>query len=487
MAHTLNQDYRSAIPQWMLDGKFGIYTHWGIYCVPACGYNVSWYPYNMYRPGSQQYKYHCEHFGPPEKFGYKDFIPMFTGENFDAEAWAELFAKSGAKFAGPVGEHHDGFSMWDSQVNPWNSAKMGPHRDVVKELEAAIRGRGMKYMVALHHAENWKFFPHWVKEYDTSDPKYAGLYGPAHNTDWDKDCEGFQIWAGDETALRWDTQDKPSKEFLDLWLAKTAEITDNYTPDMIWFDFGITYIPESYKRAFLRHYFEAAAKKGIEPLVTYKDFDMPFGSGMVDLEQGSFNDVTYMEWLTDSTIDTGAAWGYMHNAQYRSAQSLLHHLIDNVSKNGCLLLNVAPDATGKFPDEVVKTLTEMGEWLSINGEAIYGTRPWIMCGQGPNSSKGKDFTDDRKRAAFTNEDIRFTLKGSTIYAIVMGWPDGQTVVRNLPPNFYPCEIENISMLGSSEPIKWSVQNNDLILSRPEKKPCDHAFVYKIQRNDLSQR
>ena len=168
------------IPQWFQDAKFGIYTHWGIYCVPGFGPKGSWYPYFMYQPGTKQYEHHVKTYGGPEKFGYKDFIPEFTGEKFDADEWAEIFKGAGAQYAGPVGEHHDGFAMWDSAYTDWKATKMGPKRDVVGELAKAIRKQDMRYMVALHHAENWWFFPHWIPEYDTANPKYAGLYGEAH-------------------------------------------------------------------------------------------------------------------------------------------------------------------------------------------------------------------------------------------------------------------------------------------------------------------
>jgi len=172
---------RHATPQWLQDAKFGIYTHWGIYSVPACGPNGTWYPYYMYREGTPQYEYHVKTYGHPTAFGYKDFIPQFTAEKFDPDAWAELFKRAGARFAGPVAEHHDGFAMWDSQLTEWNAARMGPKRDVVGELAAAIRKQGMRFMVAMHHAENWWYFPHWRGEFDTADPRYAGLYGPPHD------------------------------------------------------------------------------------------------------------------------------------------------------------------------------------------------------------------------------------------------------------------------------------------------------------------
>ena len=226
-------------PQWLQDAKFGIYTHWGVYSVPACGPNGTWYPYNMYREekplgdsygvaGNQnlQYQHHVKTYGLPSTFGYKDFIPLFTGDRFDADEWAELFKQAGARFAGPVGEHHDGFAMWDSALTEWNATRMGPKRDVVRALEKAIRAQGLRFMVALHHAENWWFFPHWRQEFDTADPRYAGLYGPPHNVD------GYFGAPRDAADTSWPfyDQDPPNKAFLDLWKAKIIEVIDGTGP-----------------------------------------------------------------------------------------------------------------------------------------------------------------------------------------------------------------------------------------------------------------
>ena len=209
MTNSFQPDWRSlrehTTPQWFRDAKFGIYTHWGIYSVPALGPNTSWYGHNMYRQGTvltsgrretNQYNDHIAAYGPASKFGYKDFIPQFTAEKFDADEWAEMFQNAGARFAGPVGEHHDGFPMWPTKTSRWNAAEMGPKRDVVGLLEKAIKGRGMKYMVAMHHAEHWSFFLHWLKGHDVSDPAFANFYGELHSqhlnvdpTTWDRDVE----------------------------------------------------------------------------------------------------------------------------------------------------------------------------------------------------------------------------------------------------------------------------------------------------------
>jgi len=267
-------------PLWFRDDKFGIYTHWGVYAVPACGPNATWYPYNMYREGTSQHAHHVKTYGPPTEFGYKDFIPLFTGDRFAPDEWAELFAQSGARFAGPVGEHHDGFTMWDTRLSEWNVVRLGPKRDVVGELEKAIRRQKMRFMVALHHAENWWFYPHWRTEFDTSDPRYAGLYGPLHN------LEGLPAGPNEPMEEYWFRQDRPSEAFLERWLGKIREGVDNYRPDMLWFDFGLRFVQEHYKREAIAYYYRKAQEWGQDVVVTYKWHDLPPGAGVVDLELG---------------------------------------------------------------------------------------------------------------------------------------------------------------------------------------------------------
>src|SRR5258708_783033 len=475
-------DWRSLrthqIPQWFRDAKFGIYTHWGIYSVPAIGPNVSWYPHNMYRQGTSQYNDHVRLYGHPSKFGYKDFIPMFTGEHFNPDEWAELFQKAGARFAGPVAEHHDGFPMWDTAYGAWNAAKMGPRRDVVGELEKAIRTQGMKYMVAMHHAENWWFYPHWFKEFDTSDPQYVGLYGELHNLDlfikpdeWTREKE-------------WSAQDLPSKTFLNPWKARLIEVFDRYTPDYIWFDFGLRYIHEQYKQDILAYYYnkEQAWNRGV--VVSYKWDNLPPGTALVDIELGKMSEQTYYEWITDTTVDDGQAWGYMKDAKYKSATELVQYLVDNVSKNGYMLLNVGPKPDGEIPEEAQVTLKGIGDWLAINGEAIYDTVPWHQSSEGPTiMNVAGAFSDTKEKVRYTGEDFRFTVKDNVLYAISLAWPTKDFTIRSLkdafPGNVYPGQIQSVTMLGSDQKLRWQVSNAGLNIERPDAKPCEHAYVFKI--------
>lgn len=460
-------------PKWFKDAKFGIYTHWGIYSVPACRPNATWYPFEMYREGTEQYNYHVRTYGGPSKFGYKDFIPMFTGEKFDAEEWAELFSRAGAKFAGPVGEHHDGFTLWNTKLNEWNSVNMGPKKDVVGELEKSIRKKGMRYMVALHHAENWFFYPHWRKDFDTSDPRYASFYGESHNLEWEDAVhqggfENFQL------------QEKPSKAFLDKWLYKIQEVVDNYRPDLLWFDHGLKFIQEHYKQEFLANYYNMALEWGNEVAVIYKWQDLAVGSGVIDLELGRFDDLTYNDWITDTTVDDGEGWGYLFDAGYKTPKSLIHYLIDNVSKNGYMLLNVGPKPNGEIPEEAKHILDEMGRWLSINGEAIYGTTPWMTYGEGPTKMiKTGPFCEDQE-LLYNNKDMRFTVKDDNLYAIILGWPEGEVTIESMK-RLYPTEIASVRMLGAECVLPWKLTDEGLKVAIPATKPCEHAYVFKIER------
>ena len=463
---------RQQTPQWLQDGKFGIYTHWGVYAVHAMGNNATWYSERVYnREDSWERKDFEEKYGKlSDGVGYKDLIPMFTAEKFDADEWADLFEKAGAKFAGPVAEHHDGFAMWDTEFSDWNSAKMGPKRDIVGELETAIKAKDMKFVTAFHHAASWSFFPVWDDRYDCSNPEYSGLYGPIHE-------EGAE----------------PTKEFIDEWYGKIIEVIDNYDPDFIWFDFAFDMIREDYRKKFVAYYYNKAIERGKEVLITYKGHDIPPGVAMLDLELGQQAELTYHEWITDSSVDDQGAWGFVAIAGYKSVNRLIDNLIDRVSKNGYLLLNVGPKADGTIPEEAEEKLLGMGEWLDVNGEAIYGTSAWTISGEGPTelgAGSRNDFMFNESDAVYTSEDIRFTVKGDVLYAIVLDWPAEECLIKTFADRsgrrfsqspLYKNEIRQITMLGDGEPLDWSLQEEGLLIKTPDEKPCDHAYVFKIER------
>jgi alpha-L-fucosidase len=359
-------------------------------------------------------------------FGYKDLIPKFTAEKFNADEWAELFQTAGARFAGPVAEHHDGFAMWDTKYSEWNAAKMGPKRDVVREFEQAVKKRGMKFVTAFHHAANWFFFPVWDKRYDTGDPKYSGLYGQPH----------------EQGAMR-------NQEFLDEWYGKIIEVIDNYSPDFIWYDFALDEIPEGYVKDFLAYYYNHALDAGKEVVVTYKGNDIIPGAGVRDLELGQEPNITYHDWITDTSVDDRGAWGYAEDLIFKSPNRLIDNLVDRVSKNGYLLLNVGPKPDGTIPDGARDALLEMGKWLDTNGEAIYGTTPWFIAAEGPtNLGEASAIGFNESNVEYTSRDIRFTTKGDDLYAIFLDWPGEEARIRTLRGSGEQAEADR-PLMGSA--------------------------------------
>ena len=351
-------------PEWYRDAKFGIFIHWGVYSVPA--FSSEWYPRNMYEPGFDAYKHHIATYGSQDKFGYKDFIPMFKAERFDPSAWAELFKEAGAKYVVPVAEHHDGFAMYDSGLSDWTAAKMGPHRDVIGELSKAVRAEGLHFGVSSHRVEHDFFMGVGRKmPSDVNDPQNAAFYGPAQ--------VGVINWGtpvgNDFTYV--------SSAWADDWLARGAELVDKYHPDVVYFDWwiGQASIRPNLTR-FAAFYYNRSLKYGDHVgVINYKDLAMQEQAAVLDLERGQLGDIRPLYWQTDTSV-SNKSWGYIKDDTFKSPEFVIDQLIDVVSKNGNLLLNIGPRSDGTIPEEAQRVLLDVGAWLNINGEAIYGTRPW---------------------------------------------------------------------------------------------------------------
>jgi alpha-L-fucosidase len=461
------QEYRS--PKWYDEARFGIFIHWGVYSVPAFG--SEWYSRNMYKEGSPEYQHHRDTYGPQDRFGYKDLIPLFKADKFDARAWARLFREAGARYVVPVAEHHDGFAMYDSQLSGWTAAKMGPKRDVLGELRTAIREEGLHFGVSSHRAEhNWFFDLGRRVPSDVNDPSNASLYGPAQDhiamkADADLDDDWTYV------APAW----------LDDWLARTAELVTRYEPELVYFDWWVGHpafrntVPK-----FLAYYYNQGATRG-GVVVDYKLGGFAPNAGTLDIERGQLTDIQERVWQTDTSI-SNESWGYVEHDTYKTPAAIIHLLADVVSKNGNLMLNVGPRADGTIPEEAQKTLREVGAWLKVNGEAIYASKPWTRFGEGPTAVAGGSLQETNTKP-FTAEDFRFTTRHGQLYAIELGWPEsGEALIRSLTPQTLVCQVR---LLASGEIIPFTQDADGLHLMLPRKRPGQHAWVYRIETKDLS--
>ena len=404
------------MPAWMYEGKLGIFIHWGPYAVPAFG--NEWYSRNMYVDGSPEFKHHVETYGPQKEFGYKDFIPLFTAEAFDPSSWAELFREAGAKYVIPVAEHHDGFQMYRSELSDWNAAVMGPKRDVLGELRTAFTEVGLVCGLSSHRVEHWFFMGHGRQfDSDVREPMERGdFYWPAM-----PEQDHHDLFS----------EPMPTADFLEDWLVRCCELVDSYRPKQFYFDWWIQHSAvKPYLKRFAAYYYNRAREWGEDVTICYKHDAFPMGTATVDIERGKFASPQTFRWQTDTAIARNS-WCWTENNTFKSASSLIRDLVDIVSKNGVLLLNVGPKPDGTISDEDREVLVGMGRWLRENGEAVYGTIPWRIAMEGPTATPEGQFTDQTD-TVFTAEDFRFTSRGKFIYATCLNWPaSGEVTIRSL--------------------------------------------------------
>ncbi len=454
-------------PEWFRDAKLGIYFHWGVYSVPA--YGSEWYPCHMYKNDQRRlhvYDHHVKTWGDPTEFEYADFVPMFKAEKFDAEDWAQLFKKAGARFAGPVAEHHDGFSMWASKVTPWNSMDKGPKRDITGELSKAICKQDMRLITTFHHARNslWEYKPgQWGGH-------YAGIKKHFPSLLEDK-----------ENAILYGYM--PRDQFVRMWKDKLVEVIDNYQPDIIWFDSWLHEIPEKDRFEFAAYYFNQAQKNDREVMIVRKQNDMPLDFSINDHEKSRESKASDRIWMTDDTISTGS-WCYTSNLKIKPAKDVIHALVDTVSKNGVVLLNISPLADGTIPQNQRKVLLELGDWMRKNGKGIYDTRPWITFGEGPTKEPEGGFHARGKflNLKYSDRDIRYTCSkdGKIVYAIQMGLPEAPITLKAVKLG----KQGKVSLVGSDQPVSYETNDDGTLTIHPPKPDqkqylSSYANVYKI--------
>ncbi len=456
-------------PAWYSRGKLGIFIHWGIYSVPAFG--NEWYSRNMYNRDDGAFAHHVEVYGPQKEFGYKDFIPMFKGERFDAAAWIETFKNAGAAFVVPVLEHHDGFSMYDSAFNRWNAKRMGPCRDVAAELKAECEKQGLQFCASTHRAEHY-FFMNLGRAFESDvdpDAEWFDFYAPAvYNEDFGPQTMFPTTDAVDGAG--------PDRDWLEDWLCRTCEIIDKYRPKLLYFDWWIqnqNYKP--YLKKLAAYYYNRALEWGAEVTIDFKHNAFPLGTATLDIERGSLGDIFPYPWQTDTAIGK-RSWGYTTDNEFKSAFNIVTTLIDVVSKNGMLLLNIGPKPDGTFTAEETEVLSALGAWLRVNGEGIYGTVPYKFYKEGETAASSGMFSEGDLR--YTPQDFRFTYKNGVLYAFQM--QPGQTAeIKSLHTDRCGVCVENVRVLGDNEVEHFSCGKDGLFVRLKNAPQGDLPLCLKI--------
>jgi alpha-L-fucosidase len=466
------------VPEWFRDAKFGIWAHWGPQSSVEAG---DWYARNMYIQNEPQYKYHLEHYGHPSKFGYKDLVPLWKGELFDPDYLLGLYKKAGAKYFMSMGVHHDNFDMWNSKRQRWNAAQMGIHRDVVGEFRRAALAHGLKFGVSDHLWISYKWFavshladkdgPLAGVPYDGADPKFNDLY---HNiTDPSLLSEKFD-WNEAGVPDAWKRE----------WFLRIKDLVDNYSPDLLYCDGPLPFDDWGLRQLANLWNVNAARNAGkVEAVYTSKrKEDSDAGLCVLDRERGVLEEIWPHPWQTDTCIGD---WHYNRQAVYKTPKTIVDLLVDIVSKNGNLMLNFPLPASGMLDDHELKILSDVTDWTSVNGEAIFATRPWKISGQAAAASiaPAQDASfNESKRKTLTADDVRFTTKGQTLYAFVMGWPDKKATIAplgNKSPQA-PGKIEHVELIGFPGKLKWERDEVALHIVLPENKPSDHAVAFRIE-------
>ena len=450
-------------PEWFRDAKLGFWAHWGPQAVPRQG---DWYARKMYQEGSADYKYHVEHYGHPSVFGYREIIPLWKAQKWNPDSLMALYKKAGAKYFVSMGSHHDNFFLWDSKLHPWNAVNYGPHKDVVGLWQKAAKKEGLYFGVSEHLGASYTWFqtshgadtagPYKGIPYDGNDPMYHNLYHA-------KAMPDDHGWLSN------------NPEWQREWMFSIKELIDKYHPDLLYSDSQFPF--EEYGRNLLAYYYNQDMQKNngeLEAVYTCKQSSG--GRWVTDLERGVMDTISRYPWQTDTSIGD---WYYRTGQQYKSANMVIQMLTDIVSKNGNLLINIVQTPEGDLEPDVLKIIDGIGQWLAINGEGIYGTRPWKIYGEYPEKEavvKGGGFNEEKMR--YTAQDIRFTSKGDTLYAFCLDTPEDDIHIRSLgkKTRYNDKIIKSIRMPGSDERIRWKQKDNELVILKPSPFPPSQVNV-----------
>jgi alpha-L-fucosidase len=484
------------VPEWFRDAKFGIWAHWSAQCVPEQG---AWYARRMYEEGSNDYKFHVAHYGHPSKVGFKDICTRWKAEKWEPEKLIDLYRKAGAKYFVALANHHCNFDCWDSRYHEWNSVKVGPKKNIVGTWADAARRAGLRFGVTVHAARAWS----WYEVAQGADKQ-----GPLAGVPYDG-----KLTKADGKGLWWDGLDpqvlyaqnhkpgeKPDQAYVDQFYARVTDLVDHYKPDLLYFDdslLPLNNISDAGLRIAAHLYNSSIQWHGgkNEAVMNTKAVPAELRKALVwDIERGRSDRLEPFPWQTDTCIGN---WHYnaslFENHRYKTAATVITTLIDIVSKNGNLLLNVPVKGDGTIDADEVKVLEDLARWMEVNGVAIFGTRPWIIFGEGgqkrcqepydfkvPDTFSDPNFGEGRGRG-YTAEDIRFTTKGDTIYAFILGWPQKPVVIRSMAAKspLVEGEVGNVALLGHDGKLQWSRTDEGLVIKVPDQKPCEHAFAFRI--------
>lgn len=452
-------------PEWFRDAKFGIWAHWGPQAVPRQG---DWYARRMYEENDPAYKYHIEHYGHPSEFGYKDIIPLWKAQKWDPDKLMALYKKTGAKYFVSMGTHHDNFFLWNSKINRWNAVNMGPQKDVVGTWQQAAKKQGLKFGVSEHLGASYTWFQA-AHGSDKSGPKAGVPYDGTNLNNQDlyhaKTLPDDHDWLTTNPAFQLE------------WYRCIKELIDNYHPDLLYSDSKMPF--GDVGRTLISHFYNQDITKNsgrLEAVYTCKE--VSGGKWVEDLERGVKDTVSKFPWQTDTSIGD---WYYRTGQRYKTANEVVQMLVDIVSKNGNLLLNVVQTPEGDLEPDMLQILDEIGVWTAANGEGIYGTRPWKIFGEQSAEAlavKRGRFNEEYK---FNSKDIRFTTKDGYLYAFCLGNPAQDIVIKSLGKSskYYVSRIASVSMLGSDAKIKWSEGANGLLIKKPALLPDWQVIGFKI--------